>query len=319
MKTLRLGTRGSRLALKQAELAISAIRRVAPDWAIEICVVKTSGDKDQVRSLVNLGGTGVFVKELEEHLLSGEIDFAVHSLKDVPENMHPKLCLAGFLLRALPNDTLLSRGKKLSELPLGAKIGTGSPRRILQLKALRPDLSFLDLRGNLDSRIGKVKRGELDAIILGGAGLCRLELSHEISEVFSPEILTPAIGQGIVCLQCLSSNEALREILQEAGDKESAQSARTERTWMRFLGGGCRVPMAAFLEKIPEGFRFYAYLSDVKSGRFFRDSCELKEDFSEDYLLETFGKNFIRECAERKIPLPKEVDEHSLLDFWGKS
>lgn len=317
-KNLKLGTRGSALALAQAELAKAAIENACLDYSVEICIVRTSGDKDRVRSLVSLGGTGVFVKELEELLLAGEIDFAVHSLKDVPVEMDSRLMLASFLPRALPYDVLVSNGIAFKDLPQGARIGTGSPRRVLQLKKIRPDIECVDLRGNLGTRIEKVTAGELNAILLGGAGLVRLGWKEHISEQFSPEVLTPAIGQGIVALQCAEANGEVRTVLEKVCDKEAAFAARTERSWMKYLGGGCRVPMAAFLEPCKDGFRFYAYLSTPTGDSYYRAVQAFKPGDGEADVLGAFGENFVAECQKRNIPLPREVDEHALLNFWGK-
>lgn len=317
-KVLKLGTRGSALALAQASLAKEAIEKKCSEYSVEICIVKTSGDKDRVRSLVSLGGTGIFVKELEELLLEGNIDFAVHSLKDVPVEMDSRLSLVSFLPRALPYDVLVSGGVKFADLPQGAKIGTGSPRRVLQLKNIRKDIQCVDLRGNLGTRIDKVKNGELDAIMLGGAGLVRLGLQDNISEEFSPGVLTPAIGQGIVGLQCVDANENVREVLSKVCDADAAFAARTERAWMKFLGGGCRVPMAAFLEKKNSGFDFYAYLAEPSGKAFYRAVEHFETGVSEADIMGAFGEKFIAECSARNIPLPRDVDEHALLDFWGK-
>lgn len=317
-RILKLGTRGSKLALAQAELAKNAIEKACPDCSVEICIVHTSGDKDRVRSLVSLGGTGIFVKELEEQLLNRQIDFAVHSLKDVPVEMDSRLCLASFLSRALPYDVLVSNGIPFKDLPLGARIGTGSPRRVLQLKYMRPDIQCVDLRGNLGTRIEKVTTGELNAILLGGAGLVRLGLDKHISELFSPKDLTPAIGQGIVGLQCVEDRSEVREVLEKVCDADAAFAARTERAWMKFLGGGCRVPMAAYLEKGKNGFDFYAYLADPAGKEFYRAVEHFEKSASEVDVLGAFGEKFIAECKVRNIPLPRDVDEHALLNFWGK-
>ncbi len=319
---LKLGTRGSPLALTQAKLAAQAIEGIFPEVSVEINIVHTSGDKDRVRSLVSLGGSGVFVKELEEALIDGRIDFAVHSLKDVPENTDSRLTLAGFLKRAIPYDVLVSQNKKLSELPPHARIGTGSPRRVLQIKAIRPDVECVDLRGNLETRLQKVECSELDAIMLGGAGLSRLGLAEQITEIFSPQLVTPAIAQGIVALQCHREKSEICQILEAVTDKTAQIAANAERAWMNFLGGGCRVPIAAFLEPNTEfettGFTFYAYLANPKTGVSFRDTLKLPPEFSLDTLF-NFGNHFAAQCKCRDILLPKEVNEHALLDFWGKT
>lgn len=317
---LRLGTRGSKLALAQADMAKAALEARFPDAEVELCVVKTGGDKDRVRSLVSIGGSGVFVKELEEALLAGEVDFAVHSLKDVPDMIDERLTLAAFLPRDLPNDVLVSGGATLFELPEGAKVGTGSPRRVLQLNVLRPDIRCVDLRGNLETRLSKVEAGELDAVVLGGAGLLRLGLDSRITETFPARLVTPAVGQGIIALECLAENDNILDLLSEVNDPNAKLAANVERVWMRFLGGGCRVPMAAFLE--PEcgeedvGYRFYAYLADPATKLFYKaEEFFEAEKFGKEALLE-FAGGFVQKCKELGIPLPCEVGENALLNFW---
>ena len=317
-KVLNLGTRSSPLAMAQANLAANAIRSFFPEYEVNIYPVRTSGDKDRVRSLVQFGGTGVFVKELEEALLEKKIDFAVHSLKDVPEAMASELVLGGFLPRACPLDVLVSSNKLLAQLPQGAKIGTGSPRRILQLKAIRSDLCFVDVRGNLESRLQKVESGELDGIILGAAGLERLNLSHAITEKFSPDVLVPAVGQGIVGLQCRKDDELVLNVLSKISDSKASLAASIERSWMNFLGGGCRVPMAAFADVSETEIKFYAYLADPEKGNSFCKNILLKRDNSLEKEFEQFAEKFVADCNVKGIPLPKDVEEHALLNFWGK-
>ncbi|MCK9181360.1 MAG: hydroxymethylbilane synthase [Fibrobacteraceae bacterium] len=319
MKKLKLGTRGSGLALAQADLAKKCIEDKFPEYSVEICVIKTSGDKDRVRSLVAFGGEGVFVKELEQALLEKEIDFAVHSLKDVPDKMDPRLSLVGFLKREDPRDVLVSNGKLLKELPIGAVVGTGSPRRVLQLKSLRSDLHFLNLRGNLPSRLEKVKNGELSAIVLGAAGLNRLGLESSISEKFDTNQMTPAIGQGIVAIQTLKENAEICRIISEISDKVAAAAATLERRWMNLLGGGCRVPMGAILEEQSNGsYLFTAYLADPRDGRSLRRSLYFQNFGGDPLEFENFAKAYIAECRKKKIMLPFEAPgAEALAAFWN--
>lgn len=320
MEKIKLGTRGSALALAQAALAKKLIQENFPEIAVEVCVIKTVGDRDHVRSLVSFGGQGVFVKEIEEALLEGKIDLAVHSLKDVPDSMDSRLELSGFLERENPRDVLVSNGISLDKLRKGATVGTGSPRRVLQLKAIRPDIKCVNLRGNLPSRIEKVKSGELDAIMLGAAGLIRLGLSSEISDSFSVERITPAIGQGIVALQSLRENAFARDVAEKISDKLTVAAARAERHWMELLGGGCRVPMGAILEPAAEGFLFTAFLADAESGNSLRLSKYLSSlQISKGDALENFSLEFAAECRLRKIPLPSETSStEAIVAFWNR-
>ncbi len=320
MERIRIGTRGSALALAQAEQAKKLIQENFPGSDVEICVIKTVGDKDHVRSLVSFGGQGVFVKEIEEALLEGKIDLAVHSLKDVPDSMDSRLELSGFLKRENPQDVLVSNGISFDKLRKGATIGTGSPRRVLQLKAIRPDIKCVNLRGNLPSRIEKVESGELDAIMLGAAGLVRLGLSSEISDVFSFERITPAIGQGIVALQSLRENAFARDVAEKISDKLTVTAARVERHWMELLGGGCRVPMGAILEPVAEGFLFTAFLADAENGKSLRLSKRFSSlEISKGDALENFAREFAAECRLRKIPLPSETfGTEVIAAFWNR-
>ncbi|NLO22785.1 MAG: hydroxymethylbilane synthase [Fibrobacter sp.] len=318
-KKLRLGTRTSPLAMAQTEITLKVLQEQFPQYDLEVVPIQTQGDKDKVRSLVSIGGSGVFVKELEQALLDFKIDIAVHSLKDVPSDMDSRLVLAGFLKRASANDVLVAKNHKLKSLPLHAKVGTGSPRRILQLREHRPDLNFVDLRGNLASRIEKVNSGDLDAILLGAAGLERLNLFSEVSEVLPPEIVTPAIGQGIIGLQSLGDRSDVCEILKEISDPFTYKAARLERTWMELLGGGCRAPMAAYLAPYQDkGAKFYVYLADPNTKVFHRDIWIHRTGFWTLEEFENLTNEFINQCESLKIPIPKKLEAHSLMDFWGK-
>ena len=313
----KIGTRGSKLALAQADLVANAIKKEFPELQTEIKIIHTSGDKDRVRSLVSMSGSGVFVKELEESLLENAIDIAVHSLKDVPEQIDSALLLAGFLKRENASDVLISLGQSFKDLPCNSVIGTGSPRRILQLQEIRSDLKYKGIRGNLETRIAKVENKELAGIILGAAGLNRLSLAKYITEEFQVEKLTPAIGQGIIGIECKKEREDVVEILKKITDGKTKKAAELERAWMHFLGGGCKVPMAAYLKEKSSGYEFYAYLSNVESGRFIRKQISLNENFSVETVLETFGKDFTEECKSKNIILPKDANEHALLKYFG--
>ncbi len=317
---IRIGTRGSALALAQSELAKNLILEKFPGAEVEICVIRTGGDKDHVRSLVSFGGQGIFVKEIEEALLKGEIDLAVHSLKDVPDSMNQRLELSGFLKREDPRDVLVSNGIPFLKLRSGAVVGTGSPRRVLQLGKMRPDVRFAHLRGNLPSRIEKVKRGELDAIVLGAAGLNRLKISDAISDAFDVSDVTPAICQGIVAIQSLKENAFARSVAEKISDAETVLAARAERRWMEILGGGCRVPMGAVLEPKGSEYLFTAYLADAQNENALRTSKTFsREELQNFEALEAFAKIFAEKCREKKIPLPSETSgTEAIASFWDR-
>ncbi|HNV68651.1 MAG TPA: hydroxymethylbilane synthase [Candidatus Ozemobacteraceae bacterium] len=245
MKTLRLGTRGSRLALVQARHVQQILQKSIPDLHIEEVIIRTLGDNVTGVPLFQVGGQGLFIREIERALQSQDIDLAVHSLKDMPHALGEGLTLAAVTTRADARDVLISRaGESLAQLASGARIGTSSLRRQAQLLSLRPDLSFVALRGNLDTRLKKLEAGEADAIVLAAAGLERLGLSAHCTQFFSFDELTPAAGQGALGLECRSADlELLTPILAPLIDVSSQTAAQAERAFLAAVEGGCQVPL----------------------------------------------------------------------------
>ncbi len=244
---LRLGTRKSKLALIQSNWVKQEIEKRFPDVQVELVKVTTKGDKILDVPLARVGGKGLFVKEIEEALLDGRIDFAVHSLKDVPTELPKGLEVSVFPEREDPRDALIARsGKGLMELPPGAKVGTSSLRRMAQLRAVRPDLVIESLRGNLDTRLNKLDEGHFDAIILAAAGLKRMGLSGRITEIISPEVLLPAIGQGALGIELRSEDRGTKRILSSLSHEETTIRVRAERAFLARLEGGCQVPIGAY-------------------------------------------------------------------------
>ena len=241
---MRIGTRGSTLALAQS----GQVRRLLPggEGAHELKVIETSGDRSPQASLRRIGGKGVFSKEIELELLEGRIDIAVHSLKDLPTEETPGLTLAALLKREDPRDALVARGGlDFASLSPGAKIGTSSLRRQSQVLARRPDLAVQDLRGNVPTRIAKVKEGLLDAVVVAAAGLKRLGLTQEASEILDEAWMLPAPGQGILALQIRADDVRTAEAVRGLDDGASRAEATAERTLLSGLGGGCLVPVGA--------------------------------------------------------------------------
>jgi hydroxymethylbilane synthase len=244
---IRIGTRGSALALIQADIAAAALRAAAPDISFEIHIIETHGDTNQDPIPLDTVGKGWFTKEIEQALLSNEIDLAVHSLKDVAEDMPPGLSLGAYLPREDARDALVSRnGETLPQLKSGAIVGTDSARRKVQILSLRPDLRVESMRGNVLTRLDKITSGEYDAAILAAAGLKRLDLENRISHFFSPEEITPSPGQGILALQSRAEDSALRALLEKSNDLEASLVAQVERTFSRAIGGGCKAPTGAY-------------------------------------------------------------------------
>jgi hydroxymethylbilane synthase len=240
---LRIGTRGSALALWQAEHVKA--RLAALGHEVELRVITTTGDRLLDRRLESVGGKGAFLKEIEEAMLAGEVDLAVHSLKDVPAVLPAGLSLCAVLERADPRDALLSSGPRLLELPVGATVGTTSLRRQAQLRALRPDVALADLRGNVDTRIRRLREGAFDAIVLAMAGLTRLGRANEVTEALDPRQFVPAPGQGAIALECREADARVREAVTPLGHAPTARAVTAERAFLAALGGGCNVPLGA--------------------------------------------------------------------------
>jgi hydroxymethylbilane synthase len=246
LKALRIGTRGSALALWQARSIARALRE-STGADPEIVVIKTSGDKFQQTSFSQIGTKGVFIKELEDALLEERIDLAVHSMKDVPTEMPADLVIAAIGKREDVRDALLSSsGATLASLPQGARVGTSSLRRQSQLLHARRDLRMLELRGNVDTRIEKLKRRDYDAIVLAKAGLDRLGLSANISEVLPQEVSLPAAGQGAIGIEARAGDAATLRVLSALEDGETRSAVTAERSALAGLGGGCQLPIGAW-------------------------------------------------------------------------
>ena len=251
---LTIGSRGSKLAVIQAKMVETSLRRAFPGLVVSFKTVTTTGDRDRNRSLDVFGGQGVFVKELEQALTSGEIDLAVHSLKDVPTELGTGLKLSATLPREDPRDVLVSRsGLKLALLPAGSRVGTDSRRRAAQLKAVRPDVATRPIRGNIDTRLRKVQVGEVDGVILAAAALLRLGLSDRITEFLPVDSFLPAVGQGAVVVEIRSDDKMTDRITSSVNDLSTWQAVLAERAFMRTLGGGCRAPIAA-LATVADGY-----------------------------------------------------------------
>ena len=247
--TLRIATRKSQLALWQAEYVRDVLLQYHPDLNVELVKMTTEGDRILDTPLAKVGGKGLFVKELENGLLNGDADIAVHSMKDVPVELPEGLHLSVICPREDPRDAFVSNEYSLFEdLPKGARLGTSSLRRQCQLAAQRPDLNIIDLRGNVNTRLQKLDDGDYDAIILAAAGLKRLGMEGRITECLSPEISLPAIGQGAVGIECRRDDDWVNELLAPLNDRDTAIRVRAERSLNHRLQGGCQVPIAGYAE-----------------------------------------------------------------------
>ncbi|MFK7896776.1 MAG: hydroxymethylbilane synthase [Myxococcota bacterium] len=309
MSKLRIATRGSDLALTQTKQIAARIEREL-SVETELVVLRTTGDRIQDRSLAKIGGKGLFVKEIEESLLDGRADMAVHSAKDMPAKLAPGCALAAYPERVDPRDALAcrERGTRLSDLGPGARVGTGSTRRIALLRAHRPDLEIVPLRGNVPTRLGKLE-SELDAVILACAGLDRLGFGDRIDERIPTDMMLPAIGQGLLALET-RLDDPWHERIATLEAPEIGEIARAERAFQTTLGGDCSVPLAGFAEALTDGqIRFRGLISSLDGSEVIekeqvgsRADAESIGTHVGEYVLEKGGRDILdriaRETAE---------------------
>ncbi len=247
MKTIKVGTRGSRLARAQTDWVIDSLKALDASLTFETVIISTKGDEIQNISLDKIGDKGLFVKEIEQQLLGGHIDIAVHSMKDMPSDQGSPLAFSKVPKREDPRDILaLKEGyASLDDLPLGARIGTGSKRRLFQLLKVRPDIVPVAIRGNVETRLSKIEKENLHGVILAAAGLHRLDLSHRITQYLDPTWMIPAPAQGALALQYHREREDLKKLLDRLSDADSDICIRAERAFLKGVNGSCHVPMGA--------------------------------------------------------------------------
>jgi hydroxymethylbilane synthase len=288
MSRIRIGTRGSALARWQAKHVRDRLSALGHD--VSLRVITTTGDRLLDRRLESVGGKGAFLKEIEEALEAGEVDLAVHSLKDVPTALADGLELCAMLERADPRDGLLSAGTGLEGLPAGARVGTTSLRRQAQLRAARPDLELADLRGNVDTRIRRLREGRFDAILLAMAGLARLGRAEEVTQPLDPRRFVPAPGQGVIALECRAGDDPVREAAKPLDHAPTARQAAAERAFLAALGGGCNVPLAAHAFDDGPGLELVGLVARVDGSEVLRaerrgtDPAELGAGLAEELL-----------------------------------
>ena len=288
-------TRKSALALAQCRALVAVLQKLHPEFTFEELQVVTTGDRIQDRALSEIGGKGLFIKEIEEALLDGRADFAVHSSKDVPPELAPSLSVECFPERVDARDVIVTRsGASFEALPEGATIGTSSLRRRLQLSALRPDLQFSILRGNVDTRIRKCRAGEVEAIVLARAGMLRLGIEQEASEVLSPERSLPAVGQGALAVEQRANDADVAALLAPASHPETKIAVLTERGVMRAVEGNCQTPVAAYA--VREGTQIWlrALLADPDGSNLRKNELRAPwpvDDKEATFLGETLGRS----------------------------
>ena len=275
MNRLRIGTRKSPLALWQAEHVRARLAAAHPGLAIELVTMTTTGDRILDAPLATVGGKGLFLKELEQALLDGRADIAVHSLKDVTVTLPDGLHIPVIGEREDPRDAFVSNHfASLATMPKGARVGTASLRRGCQLRALYPQLEVVNLRGNVNSRLAKLDAGEFDAIVLACAGLKRLGLGERIRVELAPEILLPAVGQGAICIECRMGDFAIERLIAPLNHRPTAVRVAAERALNAHLEGGCQVPIAAYAELNNDTLRLRALVGEPDGSRLIRGEIE---------------------------------------------
>jgi len=272
---LKIGTRGSQLALFQANWVKEKLVETHPNLKVTLIKIKTTGDKIQDAPLAKIGGKGLFVKEIEEALIQKKIDLAVHSIKDVPTELPKGLHLSVITKREDPRDVFISKdGRTLKDLPQGAKIGTSSLRRQAQLLHFRNDFELVSLRGNLDTRLKKLKTMNIDGIVLALAGVKRLGLEERITEIIPPEISLPAIGQGALGIETRMDDEGVEGQIRFLNDPDSSIAVSAERAFLKKLEGGCQVPIAAFARTVRATFQIDGLVGTIDGKRLLRHHVE---------------------------------------------
>ncbi len=279
---IRIGTRGSKLALTQSTWIKEQLEKHHAGIIVDLVKIKTTGDKILDTPLSKIGGKGLFVKEIEDALLESKVDVAVHSMKDVPAQLPPELMLCHFPVREDPSDALISRSQRtLDQLPEGAKVGTSSLRRGAQLLHFRPNFELVSLRGNVDTRLKKLHAGDLDAIILATAGLNRLGLSSLITQTIPFHQLLPAVGQGVLGLEVRRDDHETISLLDFLNHGDTGTAVTAERAFLKTLEGGCQVPIAGFAQVKGETLFFEGLVAELDGSKIYRETVAGNRDEAE--------------------------------------
>ena len=278
-RTIKVGSRGSALALIQDDAVIGRLKANNPDLEFQIDTVHTRGDTDRTSPLAGMG-LGIFVKELEQELVDGKLDIAVHSLKDMPTQLADGLVLGALLSREDPRDVLVNRfGCSLEEIPEGSKIGTSSPRRAAQLRKYAPQVEVVSIRGNVETRLRKAQGEEADGVILAAAGMIRLGLQDEVTEYLSPQRFVPPPGQGILAVQARADDDRMMELLAAIDDATTRYEATAERAFLTKIGGGCSLPVGACARCMEDIMLMTIFMSSEDGAKSFTAKIEgLKRD-----------------------------------------
>lgn len=312
---LLVGTRGSKLALAQTQLVIKSLSRLNESFEFEIIPIKTSGDIENFKPLFYLDRKGIFEKEINESVVKDDVDFAIHSIKDLPAVIHPDLIIASIPQRDSVNDVLITRSKmSLDQLPIGSIIGTSSLRRAIQIISFRNDLKVRPLRGNIDTRIEKALKGEYDAIVLAEAGLKRLGKEQYISERFDPKKFLPAAGQGALAIVCNKQNRKLVKLLQKIEHVPSRISINAERSFISKIEGGCRFPIGVYANLSSKTRKINFYAKIFSSDGLENISIKKIGDYNKPEMLGNIVANYLIEKGA--LRLAESWDKS--LNEWNK-
>lgn len=302
-----IGSRGSRLALWQANNVKKLLEDEYRDFSVTIKVIKTTGDKVTSKPLTEIGGKALFLKEIEEEILAGKVHVGVHSLKDVPADLPPGLLLTAVLKREDPRDVFISKKYgSLLQLPKKAKVGTSSLRRKAQLKNFRPDFEIVPIRGNVETRLKKMQSGQMGAIVLAAAGMTRLGMVAKITEYLPTTLMLPAVGQGVIALEIREDDEATRRLLDPLNDQETMIAIQAERSFMKGVDGDCHAPIAAFAEVHGQNLKITGMIASPDGRELIRDRMEgnIREsvalgDGLAKQLLGHGGREILRACKAK--------------------
>lgn len=304
--TITIGTRASKLALWQASYVAEAIKKEHPSYCVELRELTTKGDRILDAPLAKIGGKGLFTKELEQAMLDGAVDLAVHSLKDMPTEVPDGLVIGAITTRLDPGDAFVSAHyAAVEDLPVGARVGTSSLRRRAQLLAVRPDLTICDLRGNVNTRLAKLDAGEFDAIVLAAAGLKRLGFERRIRSILPRSVMLPAVGQGALAIECRAGDAAILSAIEFLRDAGMTTAAQAERAFLRRVEGGCQIPVGVYAEVDADGqISIDAMIASVDGQRICRSDAHGAGEQAEvlgtalaEELLDAGGREILKEIG----------------------
>ncbi len=306
--TIKIGTRGSKLALYQANKVKNTLAKQFPDRNFEIEIIHTKGDKILDVALSKIGDKGLFTKEIETSLLNGNVDLAVHSLKDLPTNLPDGLCLGGVLERAEFCDALVSiDGKKIAELTKDDVIATSSLRRKAQLLLINPDFKIVDIRGNVDTRLRKMKEGHCTAMIMAAAGLQRLGYHDSISEVIEPELIIPAVSQGAIAIEIRENDSVISPLIDAINHQSTLQAVKAERVFLNVLEGGCQIPIGCYSKIDGNKFSITGFVSDIDGSNVIKERAEGHTNQAEE-VAKKLALSFIEKGADKILNKIRETN-----------